>query len=70
MSDNKLSNQEHICFAITQYKEGKVSIGKAAEIAGITISEMIDLLGKLSIKSNIELEDYLEGQKFAEKIIK
>jgi predicted HTH domain antitoxin len=55
-------------FAITQYKEGIISLGKAAEIAGLTISEMIDLLAKLGIKNSIELEDYLEGQKLAESL--
>ena len=58
-----------IYFAIVEYSERKISIGKAAEIAGLTISEMIDLLSKLGIKSSIELEDYLEGQKFAEELI-
>ena len=58
-----------IYFAIVQYSEGKISIGKAAEIAGLTISEMMDLLSKLGIKNNIELEDYLEGQKYAKELI-
>ena len=58
-----------IYFAIMQYREGKISIGKSAKIAGVTISEMIDLLSKLGIESNIELEDYLEGQKLAEELI-
>ena len=58
-----------IYFAIMKYREGKISIGKAAETAGLTISEMMDLLSKLGIESNIELEDYLEGQKFAEELI-
>ena len=58
-----------IYFAITQYRDDKISIGKAAEIAGLTLSDMIDILARLGIKSNIELEDYLEGQKFAEELI-
>ena len=58
-----------IYFAIMQYRENKISIGKAAELAGLTISEMVDLLSKLGIESNIELEDYLEGQKLAEKLL-
>ena len=58
-----------IYFAIMQYREGKISIGKAAEIAGMTISEVMDLLSKLGIESNIQLEDYLEGQKLAEDLI-
>lgn len=58
-----------IYFAIMKYREGKVSIGKAAEIAGLSISEIVDLLSELGIKGTIELEDYLEGKKFAEEIM-
>lgn len=58
-----------VYFAITQYKDNKISIGKAAEISGLTISEMMDLLSKLGIPSNLELADYLESQKFAEEIV-
>ena len=58
-----------IYFAINQYKDNKISIGKAAEIAGLTISEMMELLSKLGIQSNLDLKDYLEGQKFAEEIL-
>lgn len=65
----ELVEQGKIYFAITQYKEDKISIGKAAEIAGLNISEMMDLLSKLGIKSNIGLEDYLEGQKFIKELI-
>lgn len=59
-----------IYFAIIQYKENKISIGKAAEIAGLALSDMIDLLSKLGIKSNLDLADYLESQKFAEGIVR
>lgn len=58
-----------IYFAIVQYKENKISIGKAAEIAGLAMSEMIDLLSKLGIESNLDLADYFESQKFAEEIL-
>lgn len=58
-----------IHFAIFQYKENKISLGKAAEIAGLSLSELIDLLAELRIKSNLELEDYLQGQKLAQKIL-
>ncbi len=58
-----------VYFAVLQYNEGRISIGKAAEIAGMPLSEMIELLAKLSIRSKIELEDYLTGIKTAEKLI-
>ena len=58
-----------VYFAIRQYKNGKISIGKAAEIAGLSISETMDFFTELGIKSNIELEDYLEGLKYAREVI-
>ena len=58
-----------IYFAIREYRENKISIGKAAEIAGLAISEMMDLLSKLGVESNLELSDYLESQKLAEDIL-
>lgn len=52
------------------YKEGKISTGKAAKELGISISEFIDLLKELGIRSPIEYEDFLEGQITIEKIWK
>ena len=43
-------------------------MGKASEIAGISISEMMDLLEKLGVKSNLDLSDYFESRKHAKKI--
>ena len=58
-----------IYFAITQYQENKISIGRASEIAGLPISEMMDLISKAGIKSKLDIEDYLEGQQFAKEIL-
>ena len=55
---------------LKEYKEGKVSIGKAAEELDISISELIDLLADLGIKSPITYEDYLEGEKYVEGLFK
>ena len=48
-------------FAITKYAEGEISIGRAAEISGMLISELIDLLAKFRIESKLDMNDYLEG---------
>ncbi|MEK6869016.1 MAG: UPF0175 family protein [Nanoarchaeota archaeon] len=50
-----------LMFAIESYKEGKASVGKAAELAGVSISQMIGLLSKYGIEGNLEYEDYLKG---------
>ncbi len=54
--------------AIKMYKEKKISIGKAAEISGICMSDMIDLLAKLGVKSNLTLEDFRESLMHAKKL--
>jgi len=52
------------------YREGKISTEKAAKELEISISEFIDMLKELGIRSPIEYEDYLEGQKTIKKIWK
>ena len=41
-------------YAITQYKQGKISIGKTAELAGVNLAELMDTLTRLGIKSNLK----------------
>lgn len=50
-----------IMWAVEKYKEGKVSLGKAAEIAGVSVSEMMDMLSKFGVESRLGYEDYLKG---------
>lgn len=59
----KLIDYGWIYFILKNYKEGKMSIGKAAKELNLTITEMIELLADLGIKSPISYEDYLEGYK-------
>jgi len=55
-------------FAIMEYKEGRLSLGKSAEIAGMPLAELIELLSQLGIPSMLEVQDYLGGRNVAEKI--
>lgn len=64
----KLIDLGWVYFIIKNYKEGKISIGKAANELNLTMTEMIDLLADLGIKSPITYEDYLEGKKVAEEL--
>ena len=64
----KLIDYGWIYFILKNYKEGKISIGKAAEELNLTITETIELLADLGIKSPISYEDYLEGYKHAKEI--
>lgn len=47
--------------AITLLSEGKYSIDKAAELVGITVSEMMDEAVKSGIQSSETIEEYRKG---------
>jgi len=49
--------------ALQLYKEGKISVDKAAKIAGLTVSEMMNEITIHGIKSDETLEEYREGVK-------
>ena len=47
--------------ALDKYRDGKASLSKAAEVAGVSISEMMDLLADHGITSHLQSEDYRES---------
>lgn len=67
-SVRELVDMGRLMYAVESYRKGKVSIGKASEMAGISISEMMDRLSDFGIKNNMTKEDYLEGLKNLRKI--
>lgn len=67
-SVRELVDMGRLMYAVESYRKGKVSIGKASELAGISISEMMDRLSDFGVKSNLTKEDYLEGLKNLRKI--
>lgn len=48
-------------FAVEQYKKGEASLGRAAELAGIPLGQMMTVLTEFGVESRIEQEDYLQG---------
>jgi predicted HTH domain antitoxin len=64
----ELLEQGRIYFTIKKYKEGSVLVGKAAELAGLSVGEMLDILAELNVPSNISREDYLEGTDTVRKL--
>jgi predicted HTH domain antitoxin len=50
-----------VMLAIEKYKKGEASLGKAAEIAGLSVGQMITILAEYGVESNLEKEDYLKG---------
>ena len=50
-----------ILFAMERYKKGEASLGRAAELAGLPVGQMMTLLTEFGVQSRIEDEDYLQG---------
>ncbi len=56
-------------FAIELYREGKVSLGKASEIAGVSQWEMVEVLASKGIPLQYDAEDLEEDIKTLEKLL-
>lgn len=56
-----LINNGSLYLAIKGYAKGEYSIGKAAYLANLPLSEFMDLIMDIGIKSKINKEDLLEG---------
>jgi len=56
-----LVTRGRILLAVERYKKGEASLGKAAEIAGLPVGRMMDLLSEFGVSSTIDFEDYRQG---------
>jgi len=52
-----------VLLAVERYKKGDASLGKAAQLAGLSVGQMMTLLTEFGVESRIENDDYLEGLK-------
>jgi predicted HTH domain antitoxin len=56
-----------ILLAIEKYKKGEASLGRAAELAGVPLGQMMKILTEFGVESKVEKEDYLQGLKNAQR---
>ncbi len=59
----ELVNRGRVLLAVERYKKGDASLGKAAQLAGLSVGQMMTLLTEFGVESRIEKDDYLEGLK-------
>ena len=64
------AKQYKLEIGIRQYQEGKISIGKAAETAEISLWEMMEELKDRNIANPLSREDYKQGLENLEKVWK
>jgi predicted HTH domain antitoxin len=56
-----------ILLAVERYKKGEASLGRAAELAGVPVGQMMTILTEFGVESRLEKEDYLQGLKNLQK---
>ena len=56
--------------ALDLYKQGKISLGKAAEIANISIWEMMDVMKERGLSLEVGKDDFEKGIENIKKVFK
>jgi predicted HTH domain antitoxin len=56
-----LVTRGRILLAVEKYKKGEASLGKAAEVAGLPVGQMMTLLGEFGVRSKIDQGDYRQS---------
>jgi len=54
--------------AVERYKKGEASLGRAAELAGVPLGQMITILTEFGVESRVEHEDYRQGVRNLAKV--
>ena len=57
-----------ILLAVERYKKGEASLGRAAELAGVPVGQMMTILVEFGVESRLEKEDYLQGLQNLQKV--
>jgi predicted HTH domain antitoxin len=53
-----LGNRGRVLLALEKYRNGEASLGRAAELAGIPLGQMMTVLREFGVRARIEKEDY------------
>jgi predicted HTH domain antitoxin len=64
----ELVTRGRILLAVERYKKGEASLGKAAELAGLPLGQMMTILTEFGVESRLEKEDYLQGLQNLQKV--
>jgi predicted HTH domain antitoxin len=58
-----LVTRGRVLLAVEKYKNGDASLGKAAQVAGLSVGQMMTLLAEFGVESRVEEDDYRQGLK-------
>src|SRR5580704_5912398 len=56
-----LVTRGRLLLAVERYKKGEASLGRAAELAGLHVGQMMTILTEFGVESRIDDADYLQS---------
>lgn len=56
-----------VLLAVERYKKGEASLGRAAELAGVALGQMMTILSEFGVESRIQDDDYRQGLEYLRK---
>jgi len=65
----ELVTRGRVLLAIEKYRSGEASLGRAAELAGLPLGQMMTVLTDFGVESRIDKEDYLQGLQNLRKVL-
>ena len=65
----ELIEQGWVLTALREYREGHLSLGTMAQRLDLSLSQAIDLLSELGVRSPIGYDDYLESYAAASSLV-
>ena len=65
----ELIDQGWVLVALREYREGNLSLGTMAQKLDLSLSQAIDLLSELGVRSPIGYDDYLESYAAASSLV-
>ena len=67
-SVRELVTRGRLLLAVEKYKKGEASLGRAAEVAGVPVGQMMTVLEEFGVQSRIEQEDYRQSLEHLAKV--
>lgn len=55
-------------YAIELFRQGRVTLNEAAELAGVTLRQMVDLLQRHGVKGNVRLDQQRKALEFVSEL--
>jgi len=55
-------------YAVELFRQGKITLNEAAELAGVTLRQMIDVLQRHGVKGNVRLDQQRKALEFVSKM--